>query len=397
MKAAIALLLSLAPLAAQPAAVRTGKLHGRDAWILENAVLRASILRGGGFIGELRMVSPDPRKSINPMRVPHYDTIDPFTYDPARHDAIYGIGTGKRLMSGYMGSFLCFPNFGPPSSKLEFQNGVGDHGEALAVEWKQAGLETPPGRVILRLRADLPLTQYRVERAFILADGEAVLQVEESVENLAAYDRPINWVQHVTFGPPFAEPGRNFVDAPVKRVSLSGSRQDQGADWPEAATPSGQKLNLRQFQPEPKSGGYRAWLLDTANARGWMTAYHSEYPVLFGMIFSTSSNPWIGDWQENQRATERPWDGKVIARGMEVGNTPYAEGLRRSVERGALLGAPAYRWIGAREKVTQTYSYFLAEIPTGFRGVSEVRAEPGIVAIPRDGGPAIPAKSSRGR
>jgi hypothetical protein len=37
----------------------------------------------------------------------------------------------------------------------------------------------------------------------------------------------------------------------------------------------------------------------------------------------------------------KPWDSKVIARGIEFGSSPFDEGLRKSVERGSFLGTPS--------------------------------------------------------
>jgi hypothetical protein len=61
--------------------------------------------------------------------------------------------------------------------------------------------------------ADLPKTQYRVERAVSLPRGMRTIYVQEWVENLAPFDRLINWMHHATFGPPFAEPGKTVLDS----------------------------------------------------------------------------------------------------------------------------------------------------------------------------------------
>jgi len=66
--------------------------------------------------------------------------------------------------------------------------------------------------------ADLLKTQYRVERAVALPRGMRTIYVQEWVENLAPFDRPINWMKHATFGPPFAEPGRQ-CSIPQERKS----------------------------------------------------------------------------------------------------------------------------------------------------------------------------------
>jgi hypothetical protein len=346
----------------QQPAIQDEKLHGRQAYVLSNGKMRVAALRGGGHIAEVRLIDSDARKSVNPMRVPHYQTIEPYDYDPARHDALYGADSHRWLSSGYMGHLLCFPQFGPPAPD-EVRAGLGNHGEAPIVEWKQLAAGVLPDALRLRYGGDLPKTQYRVERLLTLPKDETVLYVEEWVENLAMMDRPINWVQHATFGPPFIEAGKNYFDTgPVKERAGGGTVQ-------------------REFTSKPATGGYYAMLMDTSAPLGWFTSFHSGHRVLIGYLFPTVDNPWIADWQENQRNKGKPWEGKAVARGIEFGSTPLAEGLRRSVERATMLGAPTYRWIGARQRLKTVWAAFLMEIPEGYRGTETVRAEGGRILV----------------
>jgi hypothetical protein len=51
----------------------------------------------------------------------------------------------------------------------------------------------------------------------------------------------------------------------------------------------------------------------------------------------------------------------VVARGIEFGNSPFAEGLRKAIDRAQLFGVPAYGWIGARARLETSYTIFLTE------------------------------------
>ncbi len=190
--------------------------QGRRAWVISNGWIRVSVLAGGGHLGEIRLLSSDPKKSVNPMRVPHYPTIEAYQYDPARHDAIYGDTPSRWLVSGYMGHLLCFPFYGPPSEE-EARAGLGNHGEAAIVEWKKTKVELNAAGATLWYSAELPKTQFRVERAVTVPRGTRLVRVQEWVENLAPFDRPINWMEHATFGPPFAEPGKTILDVSATR------------------------------------------------------------------------------------------------------------------------------------------------------------------------------------
>lgn len=368
----------------RPVEFREEKLHGRNAYSLVNGVFRIAVLRGGGHIAEVRLVSRDPLVNINPMRVPHYPTIEPYEYDTSKHDAVYGSDPHRWLSSGYMGHLLCFPIYGPPSPE-EAKAGLGNHGEAPIVEWRVIAVDQDShGGVRLRYGADLPKTQFRVERAVTLGPGDRFARIEEWVENLTPYDRPINWMQHATFGPPFVEPGKTLLDVSATRGLTAGGRPqtaslrpDSEMKWPNGTSWDGASVDLRGFQTRPNAGTYAALLLDPNRSTQYFAMYHAGHRIAIGYVFPSSGGPWIADWQENKSNRNLPWNGQVVARGIEWGTSPFAEGLRRSVERGKLFDTPAFRWIGGRERLKTEFTVFVVEIPEGFRGVRDVVLENG--------------------
>jgi hypothetical protein len=340
-------LLMLLPLAALSLTEQT--FHGRPAWILANGAIRVAVLKGGGHIAEVRQTTGDARRDVNPMRIPHYPTIDPHTYNDAVHNSLYGDDPHRWLSSGYMGHLLCFPAYGPPSSPEEIAAGLGNHGEAPIVEWRRTGGGIDGDALTLRYAADLSKTRFRVQRTVTMWNSRPWVRVEESVENLLPFDRPIQWMQHATFGPPFVEPGRSLL-------RISAVRGHRGGDLPPTESPR------ERLMPSATPGGsYTALLMDPSRDYQFFTLTNPSYPVTVGYLFPTSSNPWAADWQENQRARQKPWDGKVIARGIEFGTSPYAEGVRKAVERGTLFNTPAFRWIGARQTLKTEFVIFVSE------------------------------------
>lgn len=372
---------------------RTEQFHGRHAYVLENGKIRVSLLRGGGHIAETRFLSPDTRKNVNPLRVPHYPTIEPYEYNDAKHNALYGDDPHRWMSSGYMGHFVCFPIFGPPSSKEEAANGIGNHGEAPIVEWKPIGdVRREGAALVFAYGADLPKTQFHIERRVTLRDGESLIHIEETVESLTNFDRPINWMQHATFGPPFAVPGKSFLDLSGTKGQVAGGaietsslKPNSTLNWPDGVGKNGEAVSLRPFQPNANSGTYFAVLMDQTRKLNYLTMYNSDFEVLIGYLLRKEDSPWLGDFQENQRMANKPWNREVVTRGIEFGTTPFAEGLRRSIERGNLFGIPTYRWIGGKQKLKMDYVLFLAEIPKGFRGVQDVKLSDGAIRISESG------------
>jgi hypothetical protein len=259
------------------------------------------------------------------------------------------------------------------------------HGEAGSVEWQQTRPPQVDGKgTTFFYGANLPKTQYRIERAVMLAIGESTVRVEEWIENLAAYDRPYNRTQHATFGAPFVTPGRNILDMSGTRGVTDATRTAGGKwaegqlfRWPNAPPRDGIELSLRDFHAIPGGQVYTPVLTDRSKPQSWFTLYNADYPLLVGYLFPSDDHPWIIDWQNQPRADV----ATGTARGIQFGTSPFDEGLRKSVERAHLLGVPTYKFIGARQRVSTTFTIFLHEIPQGFAGVRDVRIEDGKVVV----------------
>jgi hypothetical protein len=136
--------------------------------------------------------------------------------------------------------------------------------------------------------------------------------------------------------------------------------------------------------------------MDPSREKSYFTMYNPNYRVLIGYIWHTKDFPWMGDWQENHRVSQPPWNGQVAARGMEFGTTPFGGPMKDVVAEGSLFGVPMFRWIGGRERLTARYVAFLTEIPEGFRGVGNLQVNEGAIEITeRETGNVLSIKSAR--
>jgi hypothetical protein len=364
--------------------VLKSEFQGREAYSLQNGSMRISMLSGGGYIAELRLLTPDGKESVNPMFIPHYQTIDPHDYRPEEHMDSYGSGSSARLLAGYMGHYLCFPYFGAMNSSFEQKLGYTTHGEAYTVAY-EVEKKLKDDVAVVRASAVLPLTRYSINRSLTLMPGHPVVQVKEVIINLESIDRPYQWVQHITFGGPFLAYGNTFVDAPVSRIAFSEEKNDplnqNTVEWPTVRTEGGDVLNVGVFGSDKGQGGYRAWFMDPERDYSWFVMYNRDLHLLVGYVFPKEENSWIGDWQENQHARGFPRNGLTVAWGLEVGTTPFGSGIKQSINRGPVFGTETYRWIGAKEKKEQSYLIFMQEINERFEGVKDLRLEQGAIVL----------------
>jgi len=328
------------------------RYRGRRATSIENELVRLTVLHEGGHIAEFL----DKQSGVNPLWTPPWESIEPSTYNLQQHPE-YGADAESKLLSGIMGHNLCMDIFGGPSAE-EAAAGLTVHGEASVARYEVASTGSE-----LTQRANLPQAQLRVERRIALAGRAA--HIIETVENLAATDRPIAWTEHVTLGPPFLEKGATQFRAPIAKseVLIAGNG------------------DFELYTNAPVSGGFTTHLMDPALDTACFIAWSPHSQVALGYVWTRADFPWLGVWEENYARTGAPWNGRTLTRGMEFGASPMPESRRQMIERGSLFAVPAFRWIPARASVEVRYSTIIqGGIPScpaavKYGGNGEVRFE----------------------
>ena len=352
----------------------TNILHGRAGYRMECTWGGISVLEGGGHICQLNLAACG---NVNPLWTPPWKTIDPQDYDPAKHSRAYGPLPDGRLLAGIAGHNLSFDYFGPPS-KEEIAAGHSTHGEAPSLRWKKLEVTKGPGGR-LRYGTRLPKAEIQFTRTISLDPANPVVYCEENARNLSTFDRPISWNEHVTFGPPFVEPGVTLFDMPATRSKACPPSYSSRPlivpsaefDWPHPPLARGGKANLRII-PRAKFEHYTAQLLDPSAEIAFVSACHPRIGLLVIYVFRRADFPWVGSWIERFHQTHAPWRGQTFCRGMEFSTTPFAIPRRESVDQNELFGEKTYRWLPAQSEVAVRYVTMLFQVPGDFRGVRDV-------------------------
>ena len=324
--------------------------RGRSAAVFENGDLRITVLREGGHIAEIF----DKQTGVNPLWTPPWPAIEPSEYEPEDFPE-YGTGAEAKLLAGIMGHNLCLDIFGGPSPQ-EAASGITVHGEGPVLPYDIA--QCAGG---IAMQARLRRTGLEFERRLVLR-GRA-LAIHETVQNLADFDRPIAWTQHVTLGPPFLEPGVTQWGASATRSRVYEKRfgaddyLQPGADfdWPLAPRTAGGFADLRTSNGARASSAFTTHLMDPEKEHAWLAAFSPSCKLAFGYVWRRADFPWMGIWEENRSRTNTPWNGVTEARGMEFGVSPMPESRREMMERHRLFNVPSYRWLPARSRLEVEY------------------------------------------
>lgn len=349
--------------------------QNRDAWRIESDRLRVTVLEGGGHLAEI-VLKTDGAESLNPWWIPPWPSIDPWTYDAAKHGDAYGTDSEAALLAGIMGHNLCFDYWGAPSP-AEFKAGMFYHGEVSIVRAEKISGDD---RSLVH-RLDLTKSGTSITRTMRLAEGQPILYVEETAKNERSLDRTFGWVQHATFGPPFLDPEHTFFDSSATKGDLGEAKNYEPlADWP-VGTASQRESDYRRFAPQPPSQKMAYFLLDPERELEFISAVNTEHRLLIAYVFLRKDYPWMMVWEENREIQLPPWNGKAMTRGMEFGNTRIPGTARAYAAKPEMYGTRTFGWLDAQAELTARYLVVMSAVPEGFAGVRDVRLDGSEVVI----------------
>lgn len=220
------------------------KWNGREAYTLQNDLVRMVTLPGGGHIAEFQFLAETGLPVLNPLWVPPWKSIEPYKYRAAKHATEYGPINEGKLLSGIAGHNICLDYFGPPSEE-EAAQGLSTHGEAPSALWEKTRLNATSQDVALTLGVDLPVSGLYFSRELRLRRGESVAYFTETVTNERKADHFFHWTQHVTLSPPFLGTKPAAFRSPLPGEELAPAAMEAMSCSPQDATSTG-PLRLHQ-------------------------------------------------------------------------------------------------------------------------------------------------------
>jgi len=345
-------------------------IDGKPALTMSNDKLQLGVRTDGGAM--VRMVLKDDSAAVN-------------AFDTA------------------LGHFVCVDGFGPVSAE-ERTAGLPGHGEAHRVPWELISSEKTSARGVgtttVSFSATLPIVQEKFRRTIRILDGENVVYIESELENLLAFDRPINWGEHATIGAPFLELGKTVVEMSATRA-MTRAHDSQSATpphrlasfksftWPMAPALNGDSIDVRPTPTKVPIGDHTTSLMDPARRLVFVTAFNTSRHLLLGYVFRREEYPWTQLWEFYP-------EGDRIARGLEFATQPFDLPRREVIQTNSMFDTPTYRWLPAKSTISSAFLIFYTRTPDGFRKVDSVVLDSGKLTVEdRTSGITIVLKASR--
>jgi hypothetical protein len=342
--------------------------------------VRLTTLTGGGHIAEFQLENADGSRSVSPLWVPPWKTIEPQNYDEKLHKREYGTITEGKLLCGIVGHNICLDYFGSPSVE-EAALGLSQHGEAPWSKWTKSKLTQTRQKLALEMSVRLPVAGLCFSREIELRKDESVVYFKETVRNERKADHFFHWTQHITLGPQFLSPEDSTVALPGTRAITYPHGYDEGRalltsneefNWPDAPLLAGGKADLTKPFLQPGLGFVVAILLDKKKDVGFVAAVNRKLGLLIAYCFKRGDFPWVAIWEENAGITAAPWKQRTRARGLEFSTTPMPVLRREAFFSGRLFDEPTLTCIPALGTKAVHYAALLTKVPKHFGSVSNL-------------------------
>jgi Domain of unknown function (DUF4432) len=251
-----------------------------------------------------------------------------------------------------LGSFLdtypggwqeVLPNGGAPSSHAGAT--YGQHGEISLVPWDYELLEDGEDAVAVRFAVTGRKAPFRLTKEVRLRAGEPSFSINEVLCNESDVSVQVMWGHHITFGPPFLEPGcrvelADGVEAIAHETPLNEGGRRVRADrfpWPRAKNEADADVSLDVI-PEHGEPSELLYLTNFGDGRYEIVRPASRLGLR--VEWDAKVMPYLWFWQEFGRTIDYPWYGRHYNVGLEPFTSYPTNGLAEAVANGTALELP---------------------------------------------------------
>ena len=84
------------------------------------------------------------------------------------------------------------------------------------------------------------------------------------------------------------------------------------------------------------------------------------------------------NWEENCARMDKPWDGRVLTRGLEFSSYAFPTSREKNVAMGSLLETPCFEWLDAHEEKATTFYFSLQPVQNTAEPLELVPTETGL-------------------
>ena len=376
-------------------AAQAVRWKNRRAFRLSNGLVELTVLPGGGHLADFRLCG----SPINALSETSWPTIEPETFSPREHGALYGDGPVGRFLCSYTGHAVALGYFGMPPV-TEAEQGLALHGEAASAQWAVLSSAADDHSATLAMEVSLPVQQLHFRREVSLEAASFSVCINETVTNESGEPVEFQWVEHAAFGEPLFRNGEAnlFVSGDYGVTWPAGYEGHELLEnsaeyrWPFAPSLNGDLVDLSQPFVRHGTGFVAAVLTDGARGNAFVAVHNRRHRLVAGYSFDRTLFPWIALWEENCARAYSPWNGRTMVRGVEFGTSPMPLGLDHARKMRRLFDTPVLACIPGSSRMDTQYDLFLHAAPPQWTQIKEVRHPDGALVVRGDSSEEIRLK-----
>ncbi|MGP4026951.1 DUF4432 family protein [Actinomadura sp. 3N407] len=306
---------------------------GLDALVLENELLRVTVLAGKG--GDIAEFCFKPRDM-------DFVWLSPDGLRNPRDVAGGAADDTAAFLDGYEGGWQeVLPNGGAPSTYRGAA--FAQHGEVAGLPWDAGIVADGPGEVAVRLGVRARRMPLGLVKTLRLRSGEPELIVEEELRNESGVPLDVMWGHHIVFGAPFLRPGHRIRLPGAARVvphetaiGPGGRRVAAGGPhaWPHVPADTGGTVDLGVV---PGHGAPSEIVYLTGLDEGRYEVVDPDGGLGMRVRWDVSVLPHLWLWQEFGATTGHPWWGRAYVMGLEPFAGYPTDGLAAAAGNGTAL------------------------------------------------------------
>jgi hypothetical protein len=306
---------------------------GLDALVLENELLRVTVLAGKG--GDVAEFCYKPRDM-------DFVWLSPDGPRDPRDVAGGAADDTAAFLDSYEGGWQeVLPNGGAPCTYRGAA--FAQHGEVAGLPWDADIVADGAGEVAVRLTVRARRMPLRVTKTFRLRSGEAELAVEEELVNESGVPLDAMWGHHIVFGAPFLRPGHRIRlpdgarVVPHETAIAPGGRRVLGGGphpWPRVPADGGGTVDLGVV---PGHGAPSDIVYITGLEEGRYEVVDPDGGLGMRVRWDVTVLPHLWLWQELGATRGHPWWGRAYVVGLEPFAGYPTDGLAAAAANGSAL------------------------------------------------------------
>ncbi len=233
----------------------------------------------------------------------------------------------------------------PNSASFTYKGAIlGQHGEVSLIPWKYAIVQNDATEIAVKFWTEPLRLPLRITKILRMNASDAILYIEETLENRGGVELDIMWGHHIAFGLPFLKKGATVETNATQMLAEENMPENRLVapgpyyQFPMAVNQNGAEVNVSDISEEGQDQySELIYLSDFKNDKAYYAIRGKESGLRFSVEWDASVFKSLWFWQERQGVQDFPWWGKTYAVALEPWTSRWTSEPEKAIKNGEWL------------------------------------------------------------